>query len=88
MEHNSNSENKSDGWRQRIAYTQSVRKSDVPRLKRIAGDRIVDFAESIDDLFMAYETLYEDDPNNDETSTLAVGVFYFEDTGKDKKIPW
>ncbi len=87
VEHNSNLEN-ADGWRQRVAYTQSVRKSDVPRLKRIAGDRIVDFAESIDDLFMAYETLYEDDPNHDETSTLAVGVFYFEDAGKDKDFKW
>ncbi len=88
VNHNSNSARDGETWKQRIAFTQTVRKSDVPRLKRIAGDRIVDFAESIDDLFIAYETLYDDESKADETSTLAVGVFYFEDREKEKSYKW
>ncbi|MEM6513311.1 MAG: DUF6502 family protein [Pseudomonadota bacterium] len=88
VNHNVDSERKGNTWKQRIAYTQSVRKSDVPRLERIAGDRIVEFAESIDDLFMAYETLYDGDEPKDDTSTLAVGVFYFEEREKDETFKW
>ncbi|MEM1174240.1 MAG: DUF6502 family protein [Pseudomonadota bacterium] len=88
VNHNVNSERKGKTWKQRIAYTQSVRKSDVPRLERITGDRIVEFAESIDDLFMAYETLYEGDESKEDTSTLAVGVFYFEERDKDDSFKW
>ena len=88
VNHNSSSERVGDSWKQRIAYTQSVRKSDVPRLQRIAGDRIVEFSEAIDDLFMAYETLYEGDESIEEKSTLAVGVFYFEQQDKDESFKW
>ena len=89
VSHNTDSNRDGDTWAQRIAFTQAVRKSDIPRLKRITADRIGSFAESIDDVFMAYETLHENDEANvNEKSTLAVGVFYFEDREHSKNYTW
>ena len=88
VSHNTDSNRDGDTWAQRIAYTQAVRRTDIPRLKRIAADRIGAFAESIDDVFMAYETLHENDDNGVEKSTLAVGVFYFEDREQRKDYIW
>jgi hypothetical protein len=56
VSHNTNPNRNGSTWSQRIAFTQAVSKGDVPRLKRMTADRIESFAESIDDLFMAYET--------------------------------
>lgn len=61
------------------AYSQSIRKSDMPRLRRITHDRLMEIAESIDDLFMAYETLHGNDASDNENSVVVVGVYYFED---------
>ena len=88
LSHNTDPDRHGYTWPQRVAFTQAVRKSDVPRLKRIAGDRITAFTESIDDLFMAYETLNENDIVEEEKTTLAVGVFYFEDLEKNKGYKW
>jgi hypothetical protein len=88
LSHNTDPDRNGYTWPQRVAFTQAVRKSDVPRLKRIAGDRITAFTESIDDLFMAYETLNENDIVEEEKTTLAVGVFYFEDIEKNKGYKW
>ena len=88
VSHNTDPNRIGSTWTQRIAFTQSVNKNDVPRLKRISGDRIEAFAESIDDLFMAYETLNEEETKEDDKVTLAVGVFYFEDRAVDKNYKW
>lgn len=88
VSHNTDPNRVGSTWTQRIAFTQSVSQSDVPRLKRIAGDRIESFAESIDDLFMAYETLDEEEAKGPDKATLAVGVFYFEDRETEKKYKW
>lgn len=88
VSHNTNPNRVGSTWPQRIAFTQSVSKSDVPRLKRISADRIESFAETIDDLFMAYETLNEEESREDDLLTLAVGVFYFEDRELDKNYKW
>ena len=88
LSHNTDPDREGYTWPQRVAFTKAVRNSDVPRLKRIAGDRIVAFTESIDDLFMAYETLNENDAQEDEKTTLAVGVFYFEDRETGKTYKW
>lgn len=78
------------GWPEYVTYTQSVRSSDTPRLRRITSDRMKEFAESIDDLFMAYETLYDQDvPSNDnDGGTIAVGMFYFEDHEAERTYKW
>ncbi len=60
----------------------------MPRLKRISADRIESFAEAIDDLFIAYETLNEEETKEEDKTTLAVGVFYFEDREIDKNYKW
>lgn len=57
-------------------------------MKRIVGDRVADFAESVDDVFMAYETLHEGDEKEDDKVTIAVGVFYFESQVDDKDFTW
>ena len=88
VSHNTDPDRVGPTWTQRIAFTQAVRKDDVPRIKRITADRIGAFAESIDDLFIAYETLNEPETTEDEKTTLAVGVFYFEDRETDKNYKW
>jgi hypothetical protein len=88
VSHNTNPNRNGSTWSQRIAFTQAVSKGDVPRLKRMTADRIESFAESIDDLFMAYETLNDQDIKGEDKTTLAVGVFYFEDREPDKNYKW
>ena len=88
VSHNTDPDRVGSTWAQRIAFTQAARKDDVPRIKRITADRIGAFAESIDDLFIAYETLNEPETTEDDKTTLAVGVFYFEDRETDKNYKW
>ncbi len=66
-------------WVSRTAVTRYVRKDDLTRLKRICSDRLEEFTESVDDLFAAYETLYEKDASQKSTRAVGVGVFYFEE---------
>ena len=70
-------------WIQRTVATDSVREADLPRLRRISSDRLVEFTESIDDLFVAYESLYEDDESATFGQSVGIGVFYFEQVGAD-----
>jgi hypothetical protein len=69
------------------AYSVNIRKEDLSRLRRISNDRLRDIAESFDDLFMAYETL--NDPENDSlNTTVAVGLYYFEERDACAKYKW
>ena len=86
--HNVNPDRDSETWPQITAFTQSVRKSDMPRLRRISLDRLTDIAESFDDLFIAYETLHESERQADDQNMVAVGVFYFEDMEVGATSPW
>lgn len=74
--HNTSQESKT--WIQRTAITDRVREGDVVRLRRISSDRLVEFTESIDDLFVAYEALYEGDESATKGHSVGIGVFYFE----------
>lgn len=71
-------------WIQRVVLTESVREEDLPRLRRIGSDRLVEFTESVDDLFAAYETLYDSDVSASSGRSVGVGVFYFEETESEK----
>jgi len=73
-------------WPSRIAYTQSIQKPATKQLRRITKDRIVDFAESIDDVFMAYESLNEGD--EDVAKAVAVGIYYFEERDENADYEW
>jgi len=77
--HNVNPNRDDDTWAQLNTYSQSIRKIDVPRLRRISLDRLTELAESIDDLFIAYETMHENDGSDDDKNIVAVGVYYFEE---------
>jgi len=86
--HNIDPDRKDDSWAQLSTYSQSIRKEDMPRLRRISSDRLSEVAESIDDLFMAYETLHKGDGVENDSSTVAVSVFYFEERDKDMGDLW
>ena len=88
VSHNTDPDRVGSTWAQRIAFSQDVKTDDIPRLKRIAADRIGAFSESIDDLFMAYEALNEPASKDEHKSTIAVGVFYFEDRETSKNYKW
>lgn len=86
--HNVNPDREEDSWAQINVHTQSIRKGDIPRLRRISFDRLTAVSESIDDLFMAYETLHDNDASNNDESTVAIGVFYFEERGEKEDVVW
>lgn len=75
--HNTNDD--IDTWVQRFVLTERVREEDVSRLRRIGSDRLIEFTESIDDLFAAYEALYESHDSKEAGRSLGIGVFYFEE---------
>ena len=88
ISHNVDPDLDDEPWTQIDTFSQSIRKSDMTRLRRISFDRLSEVAESFDDLFMAYETLHDGDKGNSEAGTVAVGVFYFEETDKSSDVEW
>ncbi len=91
--HNSNPDLDEDTWPQIAAFTKSVRKTDVGRLRRISLDRLMNVAESFDDLFMAYEELhdnktFDEDRKNVENKLVSVGVYYYEEKDPDMVSNW
>jgi hypothetical protein len=77
--HNVNPDRDEESWAQMTAFSQSVGCSDLQRVRRINFDRLSELAESIDDLFISYESLQDKDTSASDKSTVAVGVFYFEE---------
>lgn len=86
--HNVDPDKSGQGWAQMSAYSQSIRTSDLPRLRRISFDRLSEVAESFDDLFMAYETLHEANATETDSNTVAVGVYYFEEQDSSMRDKW
>lgn len=86
--HNIVEEKQDDRWAQFTAFTRSVKQNDIRRLQRISYDRLESIAESFDDLFIAYESLHEADIDEDRCNTVAVGVFYFQDTNDSHEFEW
>jgi hypothetical protein len=86
--HNTDPNLKDANWASRIAYTTALQESDSGQLRRITKDRIAGFAESIDDLFIAYESLKSDSGDSGDGSAVAVGVFYFEERDKNADYKW
>ena len=73
-------------WPNRVAFTRSIRKSDTKQLRRVTKDRIVDFVESMDDVFMAYESLQDSD--EDVSKAVAIGIYYFEENDDNAEYEW
>ena len=65
-------------WVERVAFSTRIRTNDKSRVRRISQDRASEFVESVNDLFSAYETIYSDDEPDSESTTVGVGVYYFE----------
>ncbi|MEO1247915.1 MAG: DUF6502 family protein [Pseudomonadota bacterium] len=90
ISHNLRREAGTDTWPQITAYSKPIRKSDAGRLFRISQDRLEEAAASFDDLFVAYESLYEAPLSDDEKdlSSIVVGMFYFEEHDEAKSYIW
>jgi len=86
--HNTDPERDGDAWAHRIAYTTALQGGENRQLRRIAKDRIKEFSESIDDIFMTYEALQDAGNESQERDAIAVGVFYFEEQDKNAKYEW
>lgn len=86
--HNSDPNSAEEPWIQRTASTKHIRQADVGRIRRISRDRLVEFTDAIDDLFMAYETLHGEEQSDEQDSAIGIGVFYFEHSQKDEKFSW
>jgi hypothetical protein len=86
--HNIHPEHEDFSWPQITSFSQSVRKADIPRIRRIGADRLTEVTESFDDLFMAYEVLSETEKESADECLVAVGVFYFEDADVPDDSPW
>jgi len=69
---------RSEAWVERTAFSTRIRAGDNSRVRRISQDRAIEFVESVSDLFSAYETIYSDDEPGTKSSTVGVGVYYFE----------
>lgn len=72
-----------ENWVERLAFSTRIRQGDSSRVRRISQDRASEFVESINDLFSAYETIYADDEPEVDTTTIGVGVYYFETKDQD-----
>ena len=86
LAHNTDKNNEGIPWIQRTAKSQCIRPDDVPRIRRVAGDRLAEFAESIDDLFAAYESLYKLESVEAPEKSVGVAVCFFEEDKADADL--
>jgi len=75
-----------DSWVHLSASTESVRRNDLGRIRRVSADRAAAFIESVDDFLAAYETLYDSDTSDDSTKAVGIGVFYFEEDKSESDV--
>lgn len=75
--------NRDETWVERTAFSTRIRRGDNSRVRRISQDRAIQFVESVNDLFSAYETIYSKDEPGIESTTVGVGVYYFEADERD-----
>lgn len=86
--HNTDPERTGDSWVNRVAFTRNLRPSEYGRFRRIAKDRMVEFVESIDDVFMAFESINSHEDIESDSKAVAIGVFYFEECDDNAKYDW
>lgn len=86
LAHNMEVGDPKDRWENVAAASKFVRKSDRARLMRIATDRLMEFAEAIDDMYGSYEALYERQQEADDDRAVGVAIFYFEEDKRDSDI--
>ena len=86
LAHNTGVNTDSDSWIHMSASTESVRRSDLSRIRRVSSDRAGAFIESVDDFLAAYETLYDSDPHGETPTAVGIGIFYFEEDKSDSDV--
>ena len=86
LNHNISANGVNDSWVHMSAFTQSLRNSDLGRVRRVCSDKASALIESVDDLLAAYESLSESSESNDQTKAVGVGVFYFEDDSNESDV--
>lgn len=62
---------------QRTVETKRISAEDAKRLRRIVTSRLIEFSESVDDLFGAYEALHESEADS-SAEVIGVGLYYFQ----------
>ncbi len=77
-----------DTWPQHTVYTKAIRASDLPRIRRITSDRCIDFVESFDDMFIAYEALHEQEGLDADDNPVAITIAYFEEHSREASDLW
>ena len=87
IERNLDFDNPQDRAPQFTAYSLRIRDEDLGRLRRISYDRLLEAAESFDDLFIAYESLNADS-SNAEGNLVSVGLYYFEEHDSNANYSW
>ncbi|MHC4222098.1 MAG: DUF6502 family protein, partial [Planctomycetota bacterium] len=87
--HNTEIEGEGSGntFPQYAAYSISIDTKDRPKLKRMCSDRLLNLAESFDDLFIAYESS-SDAQDSEQTAPIMVGLYYFEEMDQNAKYQW
>jgi len=78
-----------EGHIQRIAYANNIRAADMGRVRRVSRDRVADFVESVNELFLAYETIYgeeQKETQDENVMTVGIGAYYFELGEDDNKF--
>jgi len=86
MAHNTELSGEADSWVHLSASTESVRRNDLGRIRRVSADRAAAFIESVDDFLAAYETLYDSDASDESTTAVGIGVFYFEEDKSESDV--
>ena len=77
-EHNCNPDNADKTWIQRQAASAQIKEADRAKIRNVTRDKLIEFVESIDDLFAAYETINKNESSEGDRA-IGIGVFYFEE---------
>lgn len=90
--HNLTQEERQNRWAMRSTFSQTIRSEDLPSLRRINQERLVEFSEAVDDTLMGYEALFaKDEPSSNNKvgdTTVLVGLYYFEENDPEIIKQW
>ena len=86
LAHNLEIKNDAEWWVNLAATSRFVRNNDRGRLMRITSDRIKEFVEAIDDIYGAYEALFDNEETTEDQPAIGVGVFYFEEEKSESNV--
>jgi hypothetical protein len=86
LNHNISAMGSNDTWVHMSAFTQSISRNDLGRIRRVCSDKATALVESVDDLLAAYETINKSGSEAEQTKAVGVGVFYFEDESDESNV--